>query len=176
MGVRIQSGIEYLDTAYSLVRDTFKRSALPFMGYDAFKRYVVGLGDNVKVLIADYEGSVQSCTVYPFSNHCAYAVYGGSIPEPVTGAMKLVQWEAIRLFRGIGVKRFDLVGGRINPAKGSKEEGIVTFKQKFGAELVSGYMWKYSIRPLKFAVYSLAVRLLRGGDIVDHEHHKLKRV
>lgn len=173
MGVRIKSGIEHLDTAYRMVRDTFKRSALPFMGYDAFKRYIAGLGENVKVLIADYEGSVQSCTVFPFSDYCAYAVYGGSIPETVTGSMKLVQWEAMRLFRGIGVKRFDLVGGRINPEKKSKADGIVTFKQKLGAELVHGYMWKYSIHSLKYAVYKLAVRLLRGGDIVDHERHKL---
>jgi hypothetical protein len=39
--------------------------------------------------------------------------------------------------------------------------------------LVEGYIWKYPIRPLKYAVYSLAVRFLRGGDIVDQEKHKL---
>ena len=47
------------------------------------------------------------------------------------------------------------------------------FKQRFGGQPVQGYMWKYSLNPLKYAVYSLAVRLLRGGDIVDIEHHKL---
>lgn len=47
------------------------------------------------------------------------------------------------------------------------------FKQRFGGQLVQGYMWKYSLHPLKFAVYSLAVRLLRSGDIVDYERRKL---
>ena len=50
------------------------------------------------------------------------------------------------------------------------------FKQRFGGQLEKGYMWKYSINPLKFAIYSMAVRLLRGGDIVDNERHKLNGV
>jgi len=175
-GVQIKSGIEYLNTAYELVRDTFKRSKLGFMGYVAFKRYVHGLGENVKILIADYQRVVQGCVVIPFSNHSAYYVYGGSIPEPVSGATNLLHWEAIRQFRGLGVKRYDFVGVRINPEKGSKQEGLLMFKERFGGELVQGYMWKYSLNPLKYAVYNIAVRLLRGGDIIDAEGHKLAGV
>jgi len=50
------------------------------------------------------------------------------------------------------------------------------FKQRFGGQLAQGYMWKYSLNPLKYAVYSMAVRLLRGGDIVDIERYKLASV
>ena len=137
---------------------------------------VLGLGENVKIFVADYQGVVQGCAVIPFSSHSAYYVYGGSIPEPLTGATNLLHWEAIRQFRELGVKRYDFVGVRINPEKGSKQEGLMMFKQRFGGQLVQGYMWKYSLHPLKYAVYSLAVRFLRGGDIVDHERHKLKYV
>ena len=45
-GVSVQSGIEHLDSAYMLVRDTFKRSRLPFMNYVSFKTYVKSLGEN----------------------------------------------------------------------------------------------------------------------------------
>jgi hypothetical protein len=173
-GVRIQSGIEHLDTAYRLVRDTFKKSNLGFMDYEAFKRYVLGLGENVKILIAGYQGVAQSCTVFPFSDYSAYGVYGGSIAEPISGAMKLVQWEAIRLFRKLGVQRFDFVGARVNPEKGSKQEGIILFKQYLGGRPVQGYIWKYPLRPLGSLAYSLGVRFLRGGDIVDNERHKMK--
>jgi hypothetical protein len=48
------------------------------------------------------------------------------------------------------------------------------FKERFGGQLVQGYMWKYHIRPIRSIAYSLAVRLTRGGDIVDHERHKLQ--
>jgi lipid II:glycine glycyltransferase (peptidoglycan interpeptide bridge formation enzyme) len=65
------------------------------------------------------------------------------------------------------------VGVRIQPDKGSKQEGLMMFKQRFGGQLIQGYMWKYPIRPMKYSFYSIAVRLLRGGDIVDNERHKL---
>lgn len=42
-GVQIRNGLVYVNTAYELVRDTFKRSRLGFMGYDAFKRFVRNL-------------------------------------------------------------------------------------------------------------------------------------
>ena len=172
-GVQVLSGMEHVDTAYRLVRDTFKRSALPFMGYDVFMRMVRGLGQNVKVFVADYQGVMQGCAIIPFSNHSAYYVYGGSAPEPLTGAMNLLQWEAIRYFHGLGVKQYDFCGVRINPEKGSKQAGLMMFKERFGPQLIQGYMWKCSLNQIKSAVYSLAVRLLRGGDIVDAEHHKL---
>ncbi len=173
-GVEIRSGPEHVITAYELVRDTLKRSKLGFMGLHAFEHFVKGLGENVKILVAEHRGVAQGCAVVPFSNYGAYYLYGGSIAEPLTGAMNLLQWEAIRMFRNLGVKRYDFVGVRINPENGSKQEGLVMFKQRFGGQLAQGYMWKYSIRPLKYAVYSQAVRFLRGGDIVDQECHKLK--
>ncbi len=173
-GVCIRSGVEYLDTAYILVRDTFKRSHLPFMNHDSFKRYIHGLGENVKIIIGYFQEIAQSCTIYAFSKYCAYAVYGGSIEEIHQGAMKLVDWEAIRMFNKLGVRLFDFVGARIDPEEGSKQETINSYKRRFGATLIQGYIWKYSIHPLKFGAYSLAVRIFRGGDIVDNEYHKLK--
>lgn len=173
-GVEIRSGMEYINTAYELIQNTFKRSKLGFMGHKEFTRLALGLGENVKVFIATYQGVIQGCLVVPFSDYSAYALYSGRIPETETGAMNLLRWEVIRHFRGLGVKHFDSVGVRINPEKGSKQEGLMTFKQRFGGRLVQGFMWKYSFRPLKYAAYSLAVRFLRGGDIVDQERHKLE--
>lgn len=173
-GANIQSGIEHLDTAYHLVQDTFKRSGLPFMAHDAFKRMVLGLGENAKIMIAEYQGSVQSCTVYHFSKYSAYAVHGGNIEKPFSGAMKLLQWEAMRFFKEHGVQRFDFVGARINPEKGSKQEGIMLFKQYLGGKLRQGYIWKYPFRPVKYYLYGIASRFRSGGDIVDQEHHKLE--
>jgi lipid II:glycine glycyltransferase (peptidoglycan interpeptide bridge formation enzyme) len=173
-GIQIRSGLEHLSTAYELVRDTFKRSNMGFMRFEEFKRYVHSLKENVRVFVADYQGAVQGCTVVPFSEHSAYYVYGGSIPAPHTGATNLLHWEAIRQFHEIGVKRYDFVGVRIDPEKGTRKEGLMQYKQRFGGQLVRGYMWKYSLRPLKYAAYSYAARYLRGGDIVDQERHKLE--
>ena len=172
--VKIHSGLKYADTAYELIRDTLKRSNLKFMKQQAFERYVHNLKENVKIFIAVHEGNVQGCSVVPFSHYSAYYVYGGSIPKPLTGANNLLHWEAIRQFQELGVKRYDFVGVRIDPEKGSKQDGLLKFKKRFGPKLSQGYMWKRSLRPIKFSIYSLAVRFLKGGDIVDNERHKLK--
>jgi len=175
-GVKIRHGIEYLDTAYQLVRDTLKRSNMGFRDHVDFKRFLRSLGKNVKILIADCQGAVQGCAVIPFSNYSAYYLYGGSIPNTISGAMNLLQWEAIQMFRNLGVKRYDFVGVRISPQEGSKQEGIKMFKERFGGEHVQGYMWKYPFKRMKYVAYSRAVRLFRGGDIVDVERHKLSHM
>lgn len=172
-GMCIRNGLEHLDAAYTLTRDTFERSKIPFMSQAAFGRYVRGLGENGRLMVAKYQGVLQSSVVFAFSNCCAYAVYAGNLAGQHQGANKLIYWEAMRLFRQLEIPRFDFVGARINPEKGSKQEAINLFKQRFGAKLIEGYLWKYRLRPLKSLAYSLAVRFLKGGDIVDYERHKL---
>lgn len=173
-GVEIQSGPEFTDIAYKMIRDTFNRSGLGFMKRHAFDRMIAGLGEHVKVLVATYQGVIQGCAVIPFSEHCAYYVYGGSVLGLLTGAMNYLQWEAIRLFSRLGVRRYDFVGVRIDPERGSKQEGLDLFKRRFGGQLVQGFIWKYALYSLGAQIYSVAVRLLRRGDIVDRERHKLE--
>lgn len=173
-GVEVKEGSDQMHLAYGLVKDTLDRSKLSFMTYKKFEEFVNCLSENVKIFIAFYEGHPQGCAVVPFSRHAAYYLYGGSIPKPLTGAMNLLQWESIKIFRNIGVQSYDFVGVRINPEEGSKQEGLMKYKQRFGGRLVQGYIWKYPFRPLSYSVYSLAVRWLRGGDIVDQERHKAR--
>lgn len=173
IGVQIKSGIEYLDSAYAIIADTLKRSSIRFKSYNEFKRLVLSLGENEKVFVAEYEGVVQGCLVAPFSDHTAYTWYSGRISDSAKGAMHLLRWEAIRQFHRMGVKYFNNTGVRINPDKGSKQEGLSNFKMRFGGKLVQGYMWKYPIHRLKYGTYCFVARYLRGGDIVDRECHKL---
>ena len=176
-GVEIKSGMEYLDVSYQLVAETLKRSGADVIkGCDDFKRSILGLGENVQVMVAEHAGVVQGCLVAPYSQHSAYNWYCGSQMEPVLGSMHLLHWEAMLRFRAMGVKRFNFQGVRINPEAGSKQEGILNYKKGFGGTMVQGFMWKYAFRPLKSAAYSVAIRLLKGGDIVDQDRHKLASV
>lgn len=171
-GVKIQEGLQYSRPAYELVRDTFKRSNLGFMSYEAFDRMLKSLGEYIRILVAEKDGVIQACVVVPFSEARAYYVYGGSIPSPASGATVFLHWETIRHFRALGVKSYDFVGVRINPKKGSKQEGLKEYKERFGGQLLQGYLWKYAFKPLKFSMYNLAARLRRGGDIVDQERER----
>lgn len=163
-GININSGMEYLAGSYSLIADTLKRSGLGFIKQVHFNKMLLGLGDNVKVFVAQHQGVIQACMVCPFSQNAAYDWYSGTIPKPPRGAMHLLVWEAIRQFNEIGVKQFNFTGVRLNPEKGSKQEGISNFKMRFGGELVQGYMWKYPFRRLKFAAYSTAAYILMRGN------------
>lgn len=166
--------VRELDEAYLLIRDTFKRSKLPFMDRESFKSFLAGLAEYGKVLIADQQGIAQSFVVFANSEYCAYAIYAGNAVGQQQGANKLLYWEAIHLFKSLGVRSYDFVGARISPEKGSKQEALSLFKKRFGATLKQGYMWKYPFHPLKYRLYGLAARVRSGGDIVDAERHKLK--
>jgi hypothetical protein len=172
-GVEIRCGLQYLETAHQLVQETLKRSSLGFVSLDELKRLVAGLGDQIRIFFAEHAGAPQGAAIIPFSGYSAYYLYGGSAAETVSGAMNLLQWEAIRHFRAAGVARYDFVGVRINPEKGSKQEGLKMFKERFGGTLREGYMWKMPLNRLKYPIYSLAVRCLRGGDVVDIERRRL---
>jgi hypothetical protein len=172
-GVEIRTGPEHLGTVHRLIQGTLKRSHLSFMTYGGFERFMLDLGERVKLFVAEYQGTAQGCAVVPYSLHSAYYLYAGSVPEPLTGAMNLLTWEAMRLFRGMGVRRYDFVGARINPEKGSKQDGLRVFKERFGGRLHQGYMWKFSFNRFKYWAYCAAARIKKGGDIVDLERHKL---
>lgn len=172
VGIRI-GGPEDLGAAYALMRETFGRSRLPFMGHEEFMRYVAGLGEYGRLLVAERNGIVQSCVLFAFSEYCAYAVYAGNLEDQSQGANKLLYWDAVCMFRRQGIRRYDFVGARIDPARGSKQEAINSLKRRFGAKLTKGYMWKYSIHPLRYRFYCLAARVRSRGDIVDQERHKL---
>ncbi len=173
-GVSIREGIDFIDPAYDVIRETFRRSKIDFMSRNSFSKYVLSLGENGKLLVAEYQGVAQSYALFAFSNTCTYWVYGGNITSQHPGAMKLLQWEAVSLFRNLGVCRLDFFGARINPEKGSKQAGINLMKKHLGASLLEGYMWKYSLQPWSAWVYSMGVRALKGGDIVDQERLRLK--
>jgi hypothetical protein len=173
-GVSVREGMELVDAAYDLISETFRRSKIAFMHRDNFKRYASGLGDNGKLFVAQHGAVPHSYCLFGFSDHCAYAIYAGNALNQHQGANKLLYWEGIRYFRSLGVRRFDFVGARINPEKGSKQEAINLMKKRFGASLIQGYMWKCPLRPWRSLAYSYGVRYLKGGDIVDHERHKLE--
>lgn len=182
-GVEIRSGVEYLETAYQLVRDSFRRSTPGFVGkvrlesrfnYSTFRRQVLSFGENARIFVAEHEGVAHSAAVIPFSGPAAYYMHGGNIQNPLTGASNLLQWEAIRQVRALGVQSYDFFGARIDPESGSKIEGIMKFKERFGGQLRRGYMWKMPFRPVKYALYSFAAFVRNGGDVVDQERHKMK--
>jgi hypothetical protein len=55
-------------------------------------RFVLGLGENGKVMIDEYQGRVQSCVVYRSIGYCANAVYSGNKEGQYPGVNKILHW------------------------------------------------------------------------------------
>jgi hypothetical protein len=181
-GVVIKTGPQHLRTAFELTRLSFERSASGPLGrlrvrarldYETFRSQIQSLGDNAMVFVAEHDGVPQGAAVIPFSRHAAYYMHGGSADSPLTGSANLMQWEIIKRFSGMGVRAYDFFGARVNPDAGSKIEGIMRFKERFGGEFVRGYMWKMPCRPFKYRLYHLAAAIRNGGDVVDQERGRL---
>ncbi len=182
-GVTIRAGVEHLESAFALTRESFVRSARGTLerrrvesrlNVGDFRRLVEDLGEYVRVLVAEHEGTLQSAAIIPFSQHSAYYMHGGSIAKPMTGASNLLQWEAMRTFADLGVRRYDFFGARVAPEPGSKAEGIVRFKERFGGTFHTGWMWKVPFSCSRFALYQLAAWMRNGGDVVDQERRRAR--
>ncbi len=172
-GVEVSSGLQHLETVHQLIRETLQRSGLGFMTFSALRKFVATLESNTVVMVATHQGILQGCAVIPYSRYSAYYLYGGSAAQTITGATNLLQWRAIQMLRELAVERYDFVGVRINPEKGSKQEGLKAFKERFRAHGSRVHL-EVSTESIQVPpLYNLAVRLQRHGDIVDQERHKL---
>lgn len=182
-GVTVRLANDRLAEATDLVHQSFDRSTkgwLPRLRLrlrlrsDSIGKEVRALGPQAAVFVAEFEGRIQGSAIIPFSRHCAYNMHAGSVADPVAGTTNLLQWEIMRYFRAQGVRYYNFVGARIDPEPGSKQEGLVNFKKRFGGALLRGFMWRYHLNPAKAWMYQLASRMRSGGDIVDQESHKLR--
>ena len=159
-GVTINSGSEHIDTAFELTRASLLRSAQgpverrrvdARMNHGDFSRLVQELGEYVRVMVADHNGVAQSAAVIPYSEHSAYYMHGGSIAKPLSGASNLLQWEAMRHFANLGVRRYDFFGARISPAAG--------FESRGHPEVQATLWWRVSYRVhVETAVPSIEIR------------------
>ena len=179
-GIVIKEGKAYKSECIKLVCDTLKRQGITPPSADYYSR----IGDSLKKycdywIALDINGNPQGSAILVWSEGSfAYYLFGGSCKNPHTGAINLLQWEAILKMKERGVLKYDFVGARISPEAGSKYEGIQRFKSRFGGELIQGYLWKMSLNNIKYNLYVFMVsirNILRGRrikDIIDQECEK----
>jgi hypothetical protein len=179
-GVKIIRSKDDPDLIYKILSRTLERSGMGFSGKDYFDRILKSLDKNIEIFSAYKDDVFQGCAVIPFNEYSAYYLWGGSVDNPELGSMNLLQWEAIRYFKKLGVREYNFVGARIKPAPGSKLEGIQRFKSRFGAEMKTGYLWKMPLNPLKYFLFKLSIMIRNIGrgstkDIIDQEREKSKK-
>lgn len=179
-GTDIKWGDAVLNDFYVLYHSTMERAAMycePFQYFNEMARY---MKNRVLCGVAYLEGKPQGALFIPYTMFGAFYLYGASAAKvEVTGALNLLHWEAIRILKERGVRRYDFAGARLSDISGTKLEGIQNFKKRFGGELARGYLWKIDINPISCKIFDNLLkinRLLKGGkkyeDIIDEERKK----
>lgn len=128
-----------LDMFYELHKKTFDRSkykALDKSFFDSvYCEYIKsGRGD---ILLAFSENELISGAIIIESSNTSLYMWGASTGDREYNkyeGQKVLLWNAILKSKQNGKLYFDLGGVTSNAEKGSKREGIYTFKKKFGGE------------------------------------------
>jgi len=157
------------ELTYENIKTTLLRQKSPF--YPSIK-YINCLekSNALLLLIAKKDNIVQGSALIVYDNERGYYMYGGSVLKPFSGSINLLQYEAMKILRDKGVKKYDFVGARLCVEKGSKYEGIQRFKSRFGAEIEKGYVFRKVFNPIKFFLFNILVKVyvkLKGLNYIE---------
>lgn len=176
-GVEVSEGLQNLSACHELIHSTMKRNQKLSVSLSELEKFRDNLAENVSFYVARKDDVVQGAAVIVWNaGHTAYYLYGGTSDSPFGGAMNLLHWKAMTDMKARGVREYDFVGARVSPPPGSKLETIQRFKERFGATMRRGYLWKYPLKPMRYAAFCLLARAnswmhgaIYKGDIIDEE-------
>jgi len=157
-GVTVET-TDDIDLVFNVIKDTFTRQNSPYMAsYDYFSNLYKNLKDNIKLYVAKADDQVQGVYIIAYDKESAYSWYSGSAARMVNGANNLLHYQIMVDMSKMGIKKFNLVGARLNVKKGTKYEGINKFKLGFKPEIIEGIAFRYVFKPWKFALYNIAIK------------------
>ncbi len=179
-GVTVLTGVDQLETFYSLFETTTKRSRIYKEPYSYFEQLTKKLtSKHVYCSVAWVDGNPDGGIFVLYSQYGAYVLYAGSadnIRHP--GSMKLLHWTAMQYMKKNGVRCYDFVGARLTDVSDSPLSGIQRFKNGFGSELKEGVLWKCDIDPVLCKLADTVQYIRHAGnsrheDIIDQEISKI---
>lgn len=156
-GVVIKSS-KKIDDFYKIFIETAKRDGFSIRPRNYFEKMFEILGENVELLIAEFQGKIIAAEIVTFYENTASYLYGASSSENRNVmAPYLLHWEAIKRAKEKGCKYYDLLA--VNPGDvdrsqstvnrneensvngerlsvNHKYSGITRFKEQFGGRKV----------------------------------------
>jgi len=169
-GVLVKIGDHYFDQAYEIIDSTLRRNHMRMLPKEQLLRMRINMRNSFLVACSFKDEILQSSAIILYSKYGGYYFWGGTSENIVLGANNLLHWEIIKVLKSKKVYQYDFVGARIRPEKSSRLEGIQRFKKRFGASMHRGYLWKYPLKPWKFKLFYLMLKLKqKKGDIIDQE-------
>lgn len=174
-GLKFETGAHLKDKCYKIISDTLSRESIYFETKNEFNEMCNSLHNNIAYFVVKKGEEIHGAAVVPYNDSCAFYLWGGSIRKPSTGAMNYMHWEIMKFFKNINVESYDFVGIRLNPKKNTKLDGLRSFKTRFGGEIIHGFLWKTTLKPIPTFIfktlYFIKNRAL-PSDIIESENKK----
>jgi len=156
---------------YNHIKETLERQkSIHYPSLEYLQQLQTNLGEKSKFFVAIQNGEIQGCVNIVYDGEKGYAIYAGSNPRPVYGALNLMYFEIMKYLQQKGVKTFDFVGTKINIKPGSKFAGISQFKDSFNPTVVEGIAFRLTINPFKYFLFNLVSKsflALKGYNYSD---------
>lgn len=142
-----QSGF---DLVYSFKLETIGRSDHYYRPkqfiYDVWGSFAEA--GKARIFVAEHDGQPVSAVLVLHDDYQAWSRDSGSLREANSlGAPSLMQWEAMKAIRGLGIKRYDLCGirppGQREPS--NPRYGIFRFKSGFSEAGIEDYCGPYDL-------------------------------
>lgn len=164
-GAVVKFGLNVLNDFYKCYSATMERVGMSQETFEYFKSFYQSLGDEHVTAGVVYDADEPIGGIFMLhSRFAALCTHAGSRGESkLYGAMKYLHSEMIKKLKAQQIKKYDLVGVRIDnndPAL----EGVFRFKKGFGGELKTGYLWKIDIHPVRAKMYDLLVKIKHSRD------------
>lgn len=175
-GGRIETGWGQFSEFYSLYKHTIEKAGIHCDSIEYFESLYKNLGDQHIAVGVVYDDQRPIGGIFMmYSRYAALCTHAGSAGESkLYGGMKHLHYAMMLQLREKGVRKYDLVGVRIN-SNNAGLEGIFRFKKGFGGVLKEGFLWKINIDPNRIRIYELVQRVRLGKkwtnyrDIIDQE-------
>lgn len=152
-GVTVTFGHEQFDVFYSSYKKTMVRNQLHLESKSALKQLIKS-SDNFICAVSYFNNEVAGVALVPYSKHSGFYFLGGSAEkQKISGALKIMHWEIIKLLKKKGVDKYILGGIRMEEIKNKKIKGINNFKLGFGCLIDEGFLWRKDLKKFKCKVY-----------------------
>jgi lipid II:glycine glycyltransferase (peptidoglycan interpeptide bridge formation enzyme) len=178
-GVEVsEGGVEDAKPFWQLLAATAERKGFVERDLSYFTQLMQTFGENARILLARYEGTVVYGALIVVFGESAYYLYGGSGGDRSVKPSELGQYRAMLWAKGRGATRYDMWGIPFQPTEDNPLYSVYTFKSGFGGaeERYVGAL-DLPLAPVigaqapaleTFALKSLSFARGRGFRIVDH--------
>jgi lipid II:glycine glycyltransferase (peptidoglycan interpeptide bridge formation enzyme) len=178
-GVEVsESGVEDARPFWELLSATAERKGFTERGLSYFTQLMQVFGDDARILLARYNGTVVYGSLIVVFGQAAYYLYGASGGDRSVKPSELGQYCAMLWAKSRGATRYDMWGIPFAPDESNPLYSVYTFKSGFGGaeERYIGAL-DLPLAPLigarapaleTFALKSLSFARGKGFRIIDH--------